>query len=154
MASKNRVKPFGIAAQVGLLRSMFPTSTATNLRDKELIWQHKIKPSPLSEEYTVKLEYKIGASPKMYVVKPKPLPLANKATELPHVYDQKKQRLCLYYPDGNQWNSSMPLAKTVVFWAYEWLYHYELWLGTDDEWKGGGVHPFENQPKIDDTKSK
>lgn len=152
MGNRNRIKPIGITAQVGLLRSMFPTSTVMNLRDKELVWRHTIKPSPLSDEYTVKLEYKIGSNPKMYVTNPKSLKLAKKATKLPHVYDQKKQKLCLFYPDGKQWNSSMLLAKTVVLWAYEWLYHYELWLGTEDDWKGGGVHPFKNQPKIDDTK--
>lgn len=147
----SKVKPFSIAAQVGLLKNMYPTSIVKNLHDKELVWQHKITPSPLSDEYILKLEYKIGYQPRVYVLDPYPLALAKKATRLPHVYDQKKQRLCLYYPDGKQWNSSMPLAKTVVFWAFEWLYHYELWLGTDDDWKGGGVHPFKNQPKIDDT---
>jgi len=150
MASKLNVFP--IAKQIGLLKSMFPASTVTNIRDKELIWQHIIKPSPLSAEYAVKLEYKIGLQPKFYVTNPKPLALAKKATRLPHVYDQKKQRLCLYYPDTFQWNSSMPLAKTVVWWAFEWLYHYELWLGTDDDWRGGGIHPFKNQPKIEDPK--
>jgi hypothetical protein len=145
----NKVKPVSIGVQIASLKNMFPASTATNVRDKQLIWHHKIRPSPLSDEYTVKLEYTIGKSPKVYVTSPKPLLLANKATRLPHCYDQKKQHLCLYYPDGTQWNSSMHLAKTVVFWAYEWLYHYELWLGTDDDWQGGGIHLFKNQPKID-----
>jgi hypothetical protein len=75
--------------------------------------------------------------------------LAKGASRLPHVYDYAAQRLCLYYPDGKQWNSSMQLATTVVWWIYEWLYHYELWLGSG-EWKGGGVHSGESQPKKDD----
>ncbi|WP_293886372.1 MULTISPECIES: hypothetical protein [unclassified Sphingobacterium] len=145
----NKQKPLGISVQAGMLKSMFPKSSVTNKRDKGLIWKHKIQPSPLSDQYVVKLEYDLGKPPRFYVVDPLPLPLSKNAKKLPHVYDQKKQRLCLYYPDGKQWNSSMPLAKTVVLWAYEWLYHYELWLGSDDDWKGGGVHPYKNQTKID-----
>lgn len=148
MANKN--KPFPIGAQAGLLKSMFPDSTVVTSMDKSLTWTHTLRPSPLGDEYRIKMEYVIGLSPKVYVLSPTPLTLARGAKKLPHVYDQKKQRLCLYYPDGKQWNSSMPLAKTIVWWAYEWLYHYEIWLGTDDDWKGGGVHPFKNQVKIEE----
>lgn len=149
MASKN--KPFLIGAQAGLLKSMFPDSTVTTSMDKKLTWNYTLRPSPLGDEYKVRMEYELGSSPKVYVLSPKPLALARGAKRLPHVYDQEKQRLCLYYPDGKQWNSSMPLAKTIVWWIYEWLYHYEIWLGTDNDWKGGGVHPFKNQPKIEGT---
>lgn len=146
----NKIKKLGIGMQAGLLKSMFPTSIVTNVHDKELIWKHKIKPSPLGDEYDVKLQYVIGKQPGFFITNPIPLRLAKKATRLPHVYDQRKQKLCLFYPDGKQWNASMPLAKTIVLWAYEWLYHYELWLGTDGDWKGGGVHPTKNQPKMED----
>lgn len=142
-----KVKGMTIVAQAGVLKSMYPESTVTTFRDKTLIWRHTLQPSPLGAEYVVKMEYTLGERPKFYVVNPMPLELARGAKKLPHVYDQKKQRLCLYYPDGKQWNESMPLAKTLVLWAYEWLYHYEIWLGTDDDWKGGGVHR-SNKPKI------
>ena len=60
--------------------------------------------------------------------------------ELPHVYSQKEQRLCLYYPRGRcAWNSSMGIAKTIMPWTSEWLFFYELWLATG-EWLGGGIH--------------
>ncbi|WP_228448030.1 MULTISPECIES: hypothetical protein [unclassified Chryseobacterium] len=147
----NKIKKLTVAVQASLLRRVFPTSKITNFRDKELIWQHIIKPSPLSAEYAVKLHYKMGDRPHVYILEPKPLTLAKSAKRLPHVYDQAKQRLCLYYPDGKQWNSTMPLVETVIWWTFEWLYHYELWLGTDDDWKGGGIHPFVNQTKIEDT---
>jgi hypothetical protein len=149
MASK--IKPFPIAAQAGLLKSMYPGSVVATSRDKELTWQYTLRPSPLGDEYAVKIVYMLGSAPKVYVLNPFPLTLANGAVKLPHVYDQKKQRLCLYYPDGKQWNKSMPLAKTIVWWIYEWLYHYEIWLGTEDEWKGGSVHPFKNEPKIEES---
>lgn len=150
----NKIKPFPIASQAGLLKSMYPGSVLTTFRDKELTWQFTLRPSPLSDEYTVKMVYVLGSAPNVYVLKPFPLALAKGAVTLPHVYNKKKQRLCLYYPDGKQWNSSMPLAKTIVWWTYEWLYHYEIWLGTEDDWKGGGAHPFKNQPKIEDLTNK
>lgn len=144
----NKIKLFPIAAQASLLEKTYPGSSVKTVMDRELIWQHTIQPSPLSDQYKVLLHYSVGNSPELYVVKPSPLSLAKSATKLPHVYDQKTQRLCLYYPDGKQWNKSKPLARTVVFWAYEWLYHYEIWLGTDDDWKGGGVHPFSKKQKF------
>lgn len=157
MAKKNSTKAMSIAAQANLLKRMFPGSIVHTFRDNELIWKHKIRPSPLSVEYDVKLHYKMDIKKKskkdrrvnFYVTDPKPLALARNAKRLPHVYDQQTQKLCLYYPDGKEWNSSMALANTVVLWAYEWLYHYELWLGTNNEWKGGGIHPGVNQTKIE-----
>lgn len=156
--AKNSIKPMSIAAQAALLKRMFPGSTMHMLHDNELIWRHKIKPSPLSAEYSVKLHYKMDIKKKskndrrvnFYVTDPMPLALAKSAKRLPHVYDQKTQKLCLYYPDGKEWKSTMALANTIVLWGYEWLYHYELWLGTDNEWRGGGVHPPSNQTKIED----
>lgn len=138
---ENNIKIFPIGAQAGLLRSMYPGSKVVTSRDKELTWIYSVKPSPLGDEYILRLDYILGSDPQVYVLEPKTLALAKNATNLPHVYDQKTQRLCLFYPDGRQWNASIPLAKTIVWWAYEWLYHYEIWLGTDDDWKGGGVHP-------------
>jgi hypothetical protein len=144
----NKIKRMPIALQAGLLKSMYPGSNVTTFRDLTLVWKYTLKPSPLGADYSVKLEYTLGYKPNVYVLDPMPLDLARGATKLPHLYDQKKQKLCLYYPKSKQWDSSMPLAKTMVYWAYEWLYHYEIWLGTDDEWKGGGRHPFSNKPKI------
>ncbi|ACX76279.1 hypothetical protein Fisuc_2696 [Fibrobacter succinogenes subsp. succinogenes S85] len=75
-----------------------------------------------------------------YVVNPKPLELAEGATRLEHVYDNQKQRLCLYHPKKRPWDRSMLLSETVIPWAIEWLYFYEIWLCTG-QWLGGGEHP-------------
>lgn len=55
---------------------------------------------------------------------------------LPHTFFGDE--LCLYY--GNDWEEHTPIAKTIIPWASEWLYHYEIWLFTG-EWTGGGIHP-------------
>ena len=156
MAQKS--KPISIAVQAANIKKMYPNTKVTTFHDQELIWTHTITPSPLGDHYEIKLVYSINgsrntrtrtkttSSPKIYVVKPK-LELATGQKKLPHCYDDKSQHLCLYYPDGTEWNKSMLLATTIIPWAYEWLYHYEIWLGTG-EWTGGGVHPVKNKPKI------
>jgi hypothetical protein len=144
-----KTKPIPIAVQALHIKRMFSESKVNTVHDQQLIWTHSITPSPLGDLYKVKLVYYIDQAPKIYVVAPKPLPLARGKARLPHCYDQKEQRLCLYYPDGKEWNKTMLLANTVIPWTYEWLYHYEIWLGTG-EWTGGGVHPQNNLPKKQD----
>jgi len=144
MAPKN--KDLMIANQAGLLKATYPGSKVVTSHDQILCWRFQITPSPLSNTYEVRLDYIRGKSPQACVLTP--LALANGKTKLPHVYNTEKQQLCLYYPDGQEWNPSMPLAKTVVPWIYEWLYHYEFWLSSGD-WYGGGVHPPTNKMKIE-----
>ena len=144
-----KIKPISIALQALNIKKMFPDTKVINQRDQLLTWTHCLTPSPLGDNYEIKLVYQITDKPKIYVTKPKPLALAIDETKLPHCYDQKLQYLCLYYPDGKEWNKSMLIAKTIIPWAYEWLYHYEIWLGTG-EWTGGGVHPIKNRPKVSD----
>lgn len=160
MVKKNN--HISIAIQAANIKRMFPDSTVTTFHDQELTWMHTITPSPLGDNYEIKLVYKINGSrkrlgaqktnsaPKIYVLNPK-LALAKGKTKLPHCYDQKKQHLCLYYPDGKEWNKSMLLTSTIIPWAFEWLYHYEIWLGTG-EWMGGGIHTISKVPKLADNK--
>ena len=101
-----------------------------------------VRPTPISSEYVLKVvfEQKSIASFSVYVDCPKPLKLAVGKDKLPHVYDGKKQKLCLYHPKKKEWNSTMLLSRTAIPWAVEWLYFYEIWLCTG-EWLGGGEHP-------------
>lgn len=140
-----KIKPLPIGVQAMSIKRMFTDGKISTVHDQQLTWTQTISPSPLGGLYKVKLVYHLNKAPKIYVVDPKPLPLANGEKKLPHCYDQKEQHLCLYYPDGKEWNKTMLLATTVIPWTYEWLYHYEIWLGTG-EWTGGGVHPH-NLPK-------
>ena len=141
-----KTKPLPIQVQARNIEHIFTDSKVDTMRDYLLTWTHSISPSPLGDVYRVKLIYHLGKPPKIYVLHPKPLPLANGKKKLPHCYDQKEQRLCLYYPDGTEWDKTKLLATTVIPWTYEWLYHYEIWLGTG-EWTGGGVHPENDLPK-------
>lgn len=124
--------------QLGGLKRDFAFGESKIINGKTLQWLGTLKSSPIGDEYKVKLIYEVGNSPKVFVLEPSLLKLADGETKLPHVYDQKKQRLCLFYPDWKEWNSSKSIAQTVMVWTIEWLYHYELWLITG-EWLGGGT---------------
>jgi len=133
------VRPLPISVQVLNLKRLFPETKVINVRDQQLVWTHTITPSPMGELYKVKLVYNLTEPPKIFVVEPKPLHLAQGKSSLPHCYEQKQQQLCLYLPNSGEWNKSMLLTATIIPWTFEWLYHYEIWLGTG-EWHGGGIH--------------
>ncbi len=123
--------------QAGALHSYFPASEIIRKGERELIWIGHITPTPLSDTYRMKLHYKKGESIDVYVLEPK-LALAAGAIKLPHVYSTPKQQLCLYYPKNNEWHTGMFYVKSLIPWASEWLYHYEIWAGSG-EWHGGGI---------------
>lgn len=106
----------------------------------QLIWEGVLKSSPIGNEYLVKVSYSKDGVPKVFVLEPKNLELPDGETKLAHVYDHDKQRLCLYYPKAKEWNNTKTIASTIMPWAIEWLYYYEIWLITGD-WTGGGIHP-------------
>ena len=136
--SKN--KRISIFAQGGRLRHFFPDSTLEiGKYSNVLIWEGKLKPHHLSMTYDIRIEYTVGKNPNVYVITPKPLPLAKDATELPHIYDHEKQHLCLYHRLMNEWNECKMIAETIIPWTSEWLLHYEYWVATG-VWHGGGIH--------------
>ena len=124
--------------QEGALKSYFPDSKIKRWGDSRIEWTGKVKPTPLSATYTLHLDYEKEEGVAIYVQSPLPLKLAEGESSLPHVYSQKKQKLCLYYPKALEWDSSMYYVHTIIPWACEWLMHYEIWLGTG-KWKGGGI---------------
>lgn len=128
-----------LVVQAGFLKYMFPGSKISRNREDSLIWTHTITPTPLSLNYTIKLHYKRFDGVKVYIIDPKPLPLAKGKTSLPHVYSTTEQRLCLYFPTTREWNVSMLYTKTIIPWACEWLMFYETWVATGT-WLGGGIH--------------
>lgn len=127
-----------IAAQVAGLRTHFPDGV-TLWRRNSLSWRGLLSPSRVGRRYDVEMRYSLGSFPQVWVRKPDLHSLSG-GRRLPHVYDQKEQRLCLFVPDGDFWRASRALAITAIPWACHWLYYFELWLVTD-EWAGAGKHP-------------
>ena len=141
MMQKN--KGLSIVQQKGLLEKEYPNSVVSFVGHSKIVWNYQLKPTELSSFYSIKLVFD-GISPEVFVVNPNPLQKASGESKLPHVYDQKKQQLCLYWKD---WDRTMPLSKTIVPWIADWLFYYEIWLYTGI-WEGGGLHPGKKKPYI------
>jgi len=125
-------KPLPLPVQLVLLKRAFPDARA-DIRASKLTWIGKLTPTPLSRTYTVRIEYAGRARPDVIVLDPQ---LEKRNGHLPHVFPG--DRLCLNMT--YEWDSGMRIADTVVPWASEWLYFYELWL-PDGVWMGGGHEP-------------
>lgn len=109
-------------------------------------WEFTAQPTPLSKAYLVLLVFHIdNYSPDVFVLD-KDVWDVSKKRSIPHLYDFKRIKLCLYYPSYKDWDQSMPLSSTFIPWIYLWLYYYEEWLYSR-EWKGGGIHPETKEPE-------
>lgn len=132
-------KKLTVAQQYLWLRSTEVCEGSGRLYPCRLEWEFWAQPTPLSRSYRLRVLYGDRGTPKVYVVEPNLVELSGGRT-LPHVYQQQPTRLCLYFPDSGEWAPHLVIAKTLVPWAFLWLYYFEDWLATDD-WKGGGLHP-------------
>ena len=133
MIKRNKLN---VQQQYAALKRYYPNAVMESDMHSFLTWEEILKSSPLGDDYRVRLTYKLGEWPKVYVKDPLPLLLPSGEDRLPHVYSHSEQRLCLFY--GKEWTAYRTIAYTVIPWAIEWLYHYELWL-VDGIWKGGGT---------------
>jgi len=127
-----------LVVQVHKLQSYFPDSKYI-IRNNILIWKGYLQPMDLSQKYLIKIVYQQERHPDVYVLDPKPLVLAQGKTKLEHVYNTKKQHLCIYYTKAKEWDEAEFIADTIVPWTSEWLLHYEIWVATGT-WHGGGIH--------------
>jgi len=127
-----------LAQHAAGLRTMYPNAVVSTKKGI-LTWRDTIQPMALARRYLVELTYQLGRKPIIRVVEPNLRDLAG-GRHIEHLYSQEKQELCVYYPDGREWNAQKSLANTVVLWAHEWLIHFESWLFTC-VWDGGGTHP-------------
>jgi len=110
-----------------------------SVRLGKLTWDFTVQPDPLSRVYTVRIEYRQGDVPQVYVLEPDLVALAE-GRRLPHVYGQSPPCLCLYLPGTGEWSPTKRISETIVPWTYLWLWYFEEWLASD-VWKGGGQHP-------------
>ncbi|MCF1464455.1 hypothetical protein FS827_24515 [Agrobacterium vitis] len=128
------------AAQQFLLLTKNPLSVGDGeLGSGHFNWYYKSSPTPLSRIYDARLEFEVNRSPRVFLDNPDLLMLSG-GKDLPHVYDQKPTRLCLYLPRTYEWQPWMSLDQTIIPWTSLWLFYFEDWL-IDGEWRGGGEHP-------------
>ena len=123
-----------MAQQAYLLRQAVPQAVC-RIRQGRLVCVARLQPTDLSRDYRIQITYRYGDRPVTHVQDPVPR-VRSGATVLPHVYSGNE--LCLYEP--GEWSPRMPIAATILPWASEWLFYYEIWLATG-EWTGGGHEP-------------
>lgn len=114
-----------------------------------LTWDFEAQPTPISRPYHLRVHYRQGGTPDVLALAPDLCSLAG-GRDLPHVYEQRPTRLCLYLPGAGEWTSRKRIVDTIVPWAVLWCFYFEDWLVTG-EWSGGGEHP---QVKDDGKKQK
>lgn len=132
-----RLKSLSLAQQAAGLRAAYPFAEICISRNV-LTWRDWLQPLAFSMRYFVEITYRLREMPTTRLLRPSFRELAGERV-VPHVYDQKRQELCLFYPDGREWNSAKAISSTIASWASEWIVHFESWLFTE-RWDGGGVH--------------
>jgi hypothetical protein len=130
-AVKYRSRHLSVAQQAFAIRSLLPDAKVTFKGNDGIDINTVIQPTPMSRRYTVRIAYRAGGVPDVFVLTE--LKLHPDADVLPHTFPGDK--LCLHLP--GQWRPDMYLAHTTVPWTSEWLLYYELWLVTG-RWDGGG----------------
>jgi hypothetical protein len=104
-------------------------------RQVEALWFGEVRPTAVSDLYTVSLRHRANWCPEVRVASPA-LRIRPGAKSLPHVYGDGS--LCLH--TLSDWQPSRFIADFVVPWVSIWLYFYEVWFATG-LWIGGGTHP-------------
>ncbi|MDI9314419.1 MAG: hypothetical protein QM529_07095 [Hydrotalea sp.] len=107
-------------------------------KNKFLVWEQAInkKSNLLTDEkltgdYILCLNYEKDYEPKIWVVEPDFI----KLNDLPHVYKQAGNQLCLYKPENYHW-SKKKNVREIITWAHQWLFYYEDWLINGHIWRG------------------
>lgn len=138
-----RPQALSLAQQKLAMQCYFP-DFATHSKRNEIIWIGCLRPSEMSSLYKIKIAYRLPRRPKVWVLDP-PLSKRSDSEDIPHLYPSNN--LCLYLPWGGEWSRNMFIAKTIIPWTSLYLYFYEIWQITG-EWKGGGVHPGNDEPEM------
>jgi hypothetical protein len=94
-----------------------------------LTWRGDVQPRADGTMYTLEvLAGKTPAhAPKVWVIAPKLVPASGSKVP-PHCFPDGS--LCLYHPSENPWFGDQFIARTIMLWAAEWCYFYDVWLET------------------------
>jgi hypothetical protein len=144
MRDNRSIKEIPLVHQELTIKHVFPDSTIKRCANKSLIWVGQLRPTPLSKSYSIKIILEKGKV-EVLIIDPVKLERYPGKIFLPHVYSTPKQKLCLFFPDGKEWNNGKLIVDTIIPWASEWLYFYEIWLITGNWFGGGTEHGFEKK---------
>lgn len=135
-------RPLSHAQQALALRAYFPDAM-TRVRSGRLTWRGRLQPTEASRAYLVEVEYVGSDFPAVRVLDPPLEPDAEGG--LPHLFAEGT--LCLH--ERYEWHPDMRIVETIMAWTSEWLYFYEIWLGTG-LWFGDGDEAGRELHGVDD----
>ena len=152
MARYNRAPTITVIQQRLRLQQTYPDLIEDiRTRNNELSCIIRLQPTPQSIEYKVRIWFKPGYWPQASLVVPNEI--AKVEGKKPHhLYNRSedgKERLCVFYPRGHEWNDNMFLADAYIPWVITWLSAYEIWQIT-----GYWVYPEykDDRPKTETKK--
>jgi len=116
----------------------------TKVRAGRLTWCGRLQPTPLSRCYLVSVDYVGNKFPVIRILDPALEPHAERLP--PHLF--RDGTLCLH--ERHEWRPDMSLVDTTIAWTSEWLYFYEIWLGTS-LWFGDGDEAGRELHGVDDA---
>ena len=102
----------------------------------QFTWTWHVAPSFLGRIYTLRVEFKQGGRPQVFVDQPDLVALAE-GRKLPHIYRGSRQLAFALCPNVGRIARRLAHRQHAVPWAALWLCFLEEWLVSDD-WKGGG----------------
>jgi hypothetical protein len=120
-----------IAQQLGRMSTSYPSFRGSLTRNS-IRWTGMLQPTPMSETYSVQIDYPFHRRPKVWVIWPKLFESETKE-KIPHTFSDGS--VCLHL--HSDWTPRMFVAETIIPWLSLWLYHYEVWRATGT-WHGGG----------------
>lgn len=116
--------PLSIAAQARSLRDAYLLSQFVLVTETDLRWLCNLRPTPLSDNYFIQLDYTLGYTPQVRVIAPDLV--VPPGRRLPHVFPNGC--ICIYdcREGAHEWEPWMEMA-VIVPWASLWLFYYEAW---------------------------
>lgn len=137
----NKGDSIPIFLQESMFLKMFPQFKRKKYnRDRHIIVEGHLQPTPLSKTYRVKIDYIFKTRPMIT------LPEENFSSERPpHTFQEGD--LCLYHKDGDgAWTSKNSMIDLIPMISH-WLWCYELWQVTD-VWYGDEYPHDLLEPKV------
>lgn len=129
-----------VRQQVAAMRRAWPRFRCSRIGETAN-WVGVLQPNSWIQGYRVHIRYwpkrreqEGGVS--VRVLEPE-LKISDAQMREVHVY--RSGGLCLFNPHRGEWRPGACVARTIVPWTCEWIFHYEVWLATG-EWLGGGDH--------------
>lgn len=113
------------------MRAAFPGFGCRVGRDRTLTWEGEFQPNPASPAYRIRIIYRRGWPPKVFILHPA-VP-----RNAPHRW--RDGSLCLYWPKEWHWTNAESIPATIMVWAALWLEYYEIWQ-TLGAWLGPSSH--------------